>query len=229
MQLKITFKTALFGAVCGIFFTCAATATTVHAAEQERIPTSTAAEDNSGTVMWAVTEAVCYADASTDSSELGNLPQHEQVSVLETENNWCRIQLNGQEAYVPAVFLTAEDPHNRELNIFNKETGLVDTYIFKDQDPAAIDSAIEKIKEEYADKAPDNERKKTSPDQRTNTGSVLENTEAEPVKHSIYWWMVLISAAGSFLVFCTAVFFLIYNKSQRTGRIKGESLKIVCK
>ncbi len=217
-------KKILLGAVCAMLLIRANT--TVYATEQKSIPADAAetdmtAEDAVSTTMWAKTKAPYRSSASADSSELGTLSQYEEVTVIETSGDWCRISLkDGREAYVPAAFLTSEDPHNRELNIYNKETGLVDTYTFRDQDPVVIDGAIESIREEYASKAeteedaigPETEESAISEDIMSDVKPASKNTSG-----SVYRGLTVAAAIGASLVFCMGVFFLIYNKVR--GRV----------
>ncbi len=115
-------------------------------------PTPFTVEDMDETPMWAV-DTVNYRDgASTEYNRLGSLDKHQQVTVNGVASTgWYRFLLeDGSEAYVSNNYLTTEDPSSRELNIYNEDTGQVDTYTFEGQDPDGIDQAIEDIKDSYA-------------------------------------------------------------------------------
>ena len=115
-------------------------------------PTPFTVEDMDETPMWAV-DTVNYRDgASTEYNRLGSLDKHQQVTVNGVASTgWYRFLMeDGSEAYVSNNYLTSEDPSSRELNIYNEDTGQVDTYTFEGQDPDGIDQAIEDIKDSYA-------------------------------------------------------------------------------
>ncbi len=183
-------------------------------------PATFTVEDMDETTMWTVSEVNYRNGASTDYTKLGSLAKYDEVKVNgKASTGWYRFVLeDGTKAYVSDKYLTTEDSHNRELNIYNEETGTVDTYNFEDEEPEVIDEAIEEIKEEYDAKEPEVEEPKQEVIEEP--ASVVEEpepaVEPEPVKEprSIYWWLVVIGGTGSFLVVCVAVFFLIYNKTR---------------
>lgn len=114
-------------------------------------PTPFTVEDMDETPMWAI-DTVNYRDgASTEYNRLGSLDKHQQVTVNGVASTgWYRFLLeDGSAAYVSNNYLTTEDPSSRELNIYNEDTGQVDTYTFEGQDPDGIDQAIEDIKDSY--------------------------------------------------------------------------------
>lgn len=187
-------------------------------------PAAFTVEDMDETTMWTISEVNYRDGASTDYAKLGSLAKYDEVTVNGVASTgWYRFKLDGDKvAYVSNNYLTTEDPHDRELNIYNEETGTVDTYNFKDEDPEVIDEAVEAIKEEYAAKEPEVEEPEPEPEPVIEDSKpVVEEpepaAEPEPVKEprSIYWWLVVIGGVGALLVVCVAVFFLIYNKTSR--------------
>lgn len=187
-------------------------------------PVAFTVEDMDETTMWTISEVNYRDGASTDYAKLGSLAKYDEVTVNGVASTgWYRFKLDGDKvAYVSNNYLTSEDPHDRELNIYNEETGTVDTYNFKDEDPEVIDEAVEAIKEEYAAKEPEVEEPEPEPEPVIEDSKpVVEEpepaAEPEPVKEprSIYWWLVVIGGVGALLVVCVAVFFLIYNKTSR--------------
>ncbi len=183
-------------------------------------PEAFTVEDMEETTMWTISEVNYRDGASTDYAKLGSLAKYDEVTVNGVASTgWYRFKLDGdQVAYVSNNYLTTEDPHDRELNIYNNETGNVDTYEFEDQDPEAIDAAIEEIKEDYEEKEPEVEEEPEPEPVVEEPAPAVEEpepaAEAEPVKEprSIYWWLVVIGGTGALLVACVAAFFLIYNK-----------------
>lgn len=185
-------------------------------------PEAFSVEDMDETPMWTISDVNYRDGASTDYAKIGSLAKYDEVKVNgKASTGWYRFVLkDGTEAYVSDKYLTTEDPHDRELNVYNKETGTVDTYTFEDEDPKVIDEASQKIKEEYAKKEPAVEEKAPEPAVETPAPVVEEPepaVEPEPEKEprSIYWWLVVIGGTGAFLVVCVAVFFLICNKVRR--------------
>ena len=183
-------------------------------------PEAFTVEDMEETTMWTISEVNYRDGASTDYAKLGSLAKYDEVTVNGVASTgWYRFKLDGdQVAYVSNNYLTSEDPHDRELNIYNEETGTVDTYNFEDEEPEVIDEAIEEIKEEYKAKEP--EVDEPEPEGIEEPSPIVEEpkpaVEPEPEKEprSIYWWLVVIGGVGAFLVVCIAAFFLIYNKMQ---------------
>ena len=187
-------------------------------------PEAFTVEDMDETPMWTVSDVNYRDGASTDYAKIGSLAKYDEVKVNgKASTGWYRFVLeDGTEAYVSDKYLTTEDPHDRELNIYNEETDTVDTYNFEDEDPKVIDEAVEEIKEDYAEKEPTVEEPAPEPAVETPAPVVEEPepaVEPEPEKEprSIYWWLVVIGGSGAFLVVCVAVFFLIYNKVR--GRV----------
>ena len=151
-ELKELYPNVDYSAVSGSSSTPAQTENTEPAPAPE--PATFTVEDMEDTPMWAI-QIVNYREgASTEYAKLGSLSQYEQVIVNGVASTgWYRfITSDGSTAYVSNSYLTTEDPSNRELNIYNEETGHVDTYAFEDTEPEVIDEVIESIKEEYEEK-----------------------------------------------------------------------------
>ena len=134
--------------------TSAAESSTQAPAETVSEPAPFTVEDMEDTPMWAIQTVNYREGASTEYNKIGSLSQYEQVIVNGVASTgWYRfITSDGSMAYVSNSYLTTEDPSNRELNIYNEETGHVDTYAFEDTEPEVIDEVIESIKEEYEEK-----------------------------------------------------------------------------
>ena len=181
-------------------------------------PESFSVTDMEDTPMWATQNVNYRSGASTDYDKLGSLEQHEQVIVNGVASTgWYRFnKAEGVEAYVSNHYLTAEDPSNRELNIYNEETGQVDTYTFENADPDAIDEAIEVIKEEYAAKEPVVEEK--IPEEVVEVKPVVEDPPEEVVEevphHSWQVYVSIISAIVCVAVIGIGIYFIIRNKKR---------------
>lgn len=183
-------------------------------------PTAFTVEDMEDTPMWA-TQVVNYREgASSDYNKLGSLDQYEQVIVNGVASTgWYRFNTaEGTVAYVSNNYLTTEDPSNRELNIYNKETDQVDTYIFEDTDPEAIDEVIEDIKEEYAEKEPIVEEK---PEEVVEPEPIVEDEPVEmadeaPV-HSWQFYVSIVFAVICVIVIVVCIYYVVRNKKR--GRV----------
>lgn len=183
-------------------------------------PAAFTVEDMEDTPMWAI-QVVNYRDgASSDYNKLGSLDQYEQVIVNGVASTgWYRfITVEGTAAYVSNNYLTAEDPSNRELNIYNKETDQVDTYIFEDTDPEAIDEVIADIKEEYAEKEPVVEEE---PEEVEELEPIVEEEpvemEIEAPAHSWQFYVSIVFAVICVLVIVVCICYVVGNKKR--GRV----------
>ncbi|MCD7725067.1 MAG: SH3 domain-containing protein [Clostridiales bacterium] len=111
--------------------------------------TSFTVEDIEPVPMWATSIVNVRDGAATDYSALGMLEQYEEVTANGlASTGWYRIEYGDGTGYVSGKFLTDEDPSNREVPVYNEETGTVDTISFEDTDPEVIDETVEAIKEE---------------------------------------------------------------------------------
>ena len=182
-------------------------------------------EDMEDTPMWAI-QTVKYRDgASTEYAKLGSLLQYEQVIVNGVASTgWYRfITSDGSTAYVSNSYLTTEDPSNRELNIYNEETGHVDTYAFEDAEPEVIDEVIESIKEEYEEK----ETATIEPAPELEPEEVIAVEEEPEIEEEViveeespaYSWKFYVSCV--FAVACVIIIGIgIYNivRNKKNGR-----------
>lgn len=181
-------------------------------------PESFSVTDMEDTPMWATQNVNYRSGASTDYDKLGSLEQHEQVIVNGVASTgWYRFNTaEGVEVYVSNHYLTAEDPSSRELNIYNEETGQVDTYTFEDADPDAIDEAIEVIKEEYAAKEPFVEE--TIQEEVVEVKPIIEDPAEEVVEdiqhHSWQVYASIVSAIVCVAVIGIGIYFIIRNKKR---------------
>lgn len=188
-------------------------------------PESFTVEDMEDTPMWAI-QIVNYRDgASTDYNKLGSLAQYEQVIVNGVASTgWYRfITEDGSTAYVSNSYLTTEDPSNRELNIYNEETGQVDTYVFENTEPEAIDEVIESIKEEYEEKETVVEEPEPEPEPE-EVVAVEEEPEIIDVmveeESPAYSWKFYVSCA--FIVMCGIIIGICIRnivRNKKNGRV----------
>lgn len=182
-------------------------------------PAAFTVEDMEDTPMWA-TQVVNYRDgASSDYNKLGSLEQYEQVIVNGVASTgWYRFNtVEGTVAYVSNNYLTTKDPSNRELNIYNKETDQVDTYIFEDTDPEAIDEVIEDIKEEYAEKESVVEEE---PEEVVEPEPIVEEPvemENEVPAHSWQFYVSIVFAVICVIVIVVCICYVVRNKKR--GRV----------
>lgn len=182
-------------------------------------PAAFTVEDMEDTPMWA-TQVVNYRDgASSDYNKLGSLDQYEQVIVNGVASTgWYRFNtVEGTVAYISNNYLTTEDPSNRELNIYNKETDQVDTYFFEDTDPEAIDEVIEDIKEEYAEKESVVEEE---PEEVVEPEPIVEEPvemENEAPAHSWQFYVSIVFAVICVIVIVVCICYVVRNKKR--GRV----------
>lgn len=190
-------------------------------------PAAFTVEDMEDTPMWA-TQVVNYRDgASTDYNKLGSLEQYEQVTVNGVASTgWYRFNTpDGTAVYVSDKYLTKEDPSNRELNIYNQETGQVDTYIFEDGDPEAIDEAVDDIKEDYADKEPAVEEPEPVTAEPVPEETVKPEPVVEPVTEPVVeeparpwqFYASVVCAVLCVMIISISVYYLVRNKKR--GRV----------
>lgn len=186
-------------------------------------PEAFTVEDMEDTPMWA-TQIVNYRDgASTDYNKIGSLEQYEQVIINGVASTgWYRFNTaDGATAYVSNAYLTAEDPSNRELNIYNEETGQVDTFTFEDEDPEAIDEVIEEIKEEYAEKEPVAQEPTPEREEVFEAESVVEEPVAEPVEEAMaHSWQFYVSIVFAVVVLIVIIICICYvYRNKKRGRV----------
>lgn len=107
-------------------------------------------EDMADTDMWATQQVNVRDGADTTYNKVGTLSQYDKVVVNgKASTGWYRIKTeDGSAQYVSDKFLTSEDPSNRTVNVYDEETGMVNTYEFEDTDPEVIDEIVEELKEE---------------------------------------------------------------------------------
>lgn len=107
-------------------------------------------EDMPDTDMWATQQVNVRDGADTTYNKVGTLSQYDKVVVNgKASTGWYRIKTeDGSAQYVSDKFLTTEDPSNRTVNVYDEETGMVNTYEFEDTDPEVIDEIVEELKEE---------------------------------------------------------------------------------
>ena len=205
--------------------TPAVESSTQPSAEVAPEPAPFTVEDMEDTPMWAI-QTVNYRDgASTEYAKLGSLSQYEQVIVNGVASTgWYRfITSDGSTAYVSNSYLTTEDPNNRELNIYNEETGHVDTYVFEDTEPEVIDEVVESIKEEYEEK----ETATIEPAPELEPEEVIAVEEEPEIEEEViveeespaYSWKFYVSCV--FAVACVIIIGIgIYNivRNKKNGR-----------
>lgn len=206
--------------------TPAAESSTQASTETVSEPAPFTVDDMEDTPMWA-TQAVNYRDgASTEYNKIGSLEQYEQVIVNgAASTGWYRfITSDGGTAYVSNSYLTTEDPGNRELNIYNEETGQVDTYIFEETEPEAIDEAIESIKEEYEEKeaavvepAPEPEPEEAAAVEEEPAIEEEVTVEEEPPAYSWKFYVSCAFAAVCVIIIGIGIYNIVRNK--KNGRV----------
>lgn len=116
----------------------------------EPVKTEFTVEDMPDTDMWATQQVNVRSGADTTYNKVATLSQYDKVVVNgKASTGWYRLKTeDGSEQYVSDKFLTTEDPSNRTVNVYDENTGKVNTYEFEDTDPEVIDEIVEEIKEE---------------------------------------------------------------------------------